>query len=415
MAPLSLVEMCKKVASDNIHLIHGFGVMPAQLVSDILRAVRSADHLHELELHSEDIYEETPQHWRRIIAKDFPRLSREHQWVPSNPKSWYKVWKKYKAIHDESVAAATALLEKTFTEQQKAKDSKRTQLVTVEEARRLNLPKFGSGVLRAPHGSGSPGSHWSAQPPRPKATPLAKVRTQVKAEAKRLRLATPTGRLPVTPGQVTKAPESFIRDKRVERRFDPASTLVRAPGRPSSIGTAEIAREKARKEREERLLRIKGTSKHTEEPTENLLSFDDDDDREGGSSGGNNRGVLGDLFGELEAKAASPPSLTSTAIPGPSTTKPRRRGLLSAAPGSTSLVKVTRTATTSPTTSTSPPPTNTTLPPPKTSSPPTKHLSRPEASPSPPPPPHTSPPQALRPPKRKEVDIFMRPKKRVRK
>jgi elongin-A len=409
MSPPSLVDICKKVVFNNIQQIHSFGEMPPPLYSEFLRAVKSAHHLHELETNTpEEIYDYTPTHWRRIIAKDFPKLSKENGWVPSNPKSWYKVWKQYDRIQKESDAEATAILTQKLAAQQNERDMKRTQFVTLGQARRLDLPKLGAGVLRSSSfgfsssgssASGSGSSHWSAQP-RPKATPLSRVRSQVKAEAKRLKLATPTGSLPVRSGQIIRAPDSFIRDKRVERQFDPAATLDRGPVMPGTrtvFDVAERAREKERKEREARLLRIKGASK----PAENVVSFDDDDDDDddGGEDDedtkGSDRSVLDDLFGELEAGATSPTS----ASPPPSAPNPRRRGLLSAAPGSS----VTRIAA-------SPPAARTSRP--SHTSPPPKSLPRPENR-------LQSPPPALSPPfmqplKRKEVDIFMRPKKRVR-
>ncbi|KAK4444296.1 hypothetical protein QBC34DRAFT_415519 [Podospora aff. communis PSN243] len=397
MSPPSLVDTCKRVVLKNIQQISSFGEMPPSLYSEFLRAVKSAHQLHELETNtSEEIYDYTPTHWRRIIAKDFPKLSNEHGWVPSNPKSWYKVWKQYDQMQTEAIAQATAILTQKFAAEKDKKDSRRTQVVTIGQARRLALPKLGAGVLRSNSwgSSGSGGSHWSAQP-RSKATPLSRVRSQVKAEAKRLKLATATGSLPVRTGQITKAPDSFIRDKRVERQFDAAATLDRGPVMPGTkivFDAAERAREKERNEREARLLRIKGATK----PTEKVLSFDDDDDNDNEEdTQGSDRGVLDDLFGELEAGATSPTS----ASPPPSTPNPRRRGLLSAAPGS-SIAKVTA----------SPPAARTSRP--THTSPPPKSLPRPDTR-LPSPPPAVSPPatQAL---KRKEVDIFMRPKKRIR-
>lgn len=82
-----------KVALDNIHLITSLRNMPNQYVQQFLGAVRSAEQLNTIELDSdEDIYEDSPVHWRRIIARDFPILSRKNNFVPSNPRSWYKVW-----------------------------------------------------------------------------------------------------------------------------------------------------------------------------------------------------------------------------------------------------------------------------------------------------------------------------------
>ena len=91
--PRSLVEMCMKVAIENIHLITSLRNMPHQYIHKFLVAVRSAAQLHALEVDSdEDIYEDTPVHWKRIIAKDFPILSAKYNYVPKDPKSWYKVW-----------------------------------------------------------------------------------------------------------------------------------------------------------------------------------------------------------------------------------------------------------------------------------------------------------------------------------
>ena len=412
MAPRSLVDMCIKVATDNINLITNLSNMPVKAVSEILRAVKSAHQLHGIESNSDDIWEEVQDHWRRIIKKDFPKLSEQHRWVPSNPKSWFKVWQKYKKLQTEADAAATDRLRQEFAAIQKEKDAHRTTFVSVAEAKR-KLPQLPRDVRSA----GARAPHWSTQA-RPRASPLQKVKTQVRAEAKRLRTTNQAASSFSRPTQVLKAPESMIRDKRIERQFDPAAAVpavvIRAP-RARPVADAD---EKERRDREARLLRIKGVGKDAAPSAANVLTFDDDDDDDddgdddAAATGRQGKGYLDDLFDDLENSAddASMPSYSSASVSESRTenAKPRRRGLLSAAPGST---RVTRVAKLGPDpsvgTSTSPPPTK---PLPRSAA--VSSASATAISTS------TqvsvgfsgSPPQ-----KRKAVDIFMRGNKRPRK
>ncbi|KAK3394150.1 hypothetical protein B0H63DRAFT_460182 [Podospora didyma] len=356
MPPRSLLEMCMKVAIDNITLVDSFGSMPSRCVGELLRAVKSAKHLHTLEVNSDDIWDETPEQWKRLIKRDFGFLEQKYQWVPSNPRSWHRVYDKYKNLQDQNDAAATEKLQESFAAMRKEQQSKKSNIVGINEIRRLpRLPKDGRPVAS--------GSHWSSQARAPKKSVVQRISGQVAAESRRFKLATPTGKLPVKFGQVTRAPISMIEDKRIERQFDPTANLIQAPRSISRPNPLDREREKG----EARLLKIKGGTKKSAAPPPtgaNVLNFDDDNEDDDYSSNKNTgAGFLDDLdlFGAASPEGAdyndqSPPAKRSRSdnMIGSSSIakanaasssqhsplKRRRGGLLSAAPGITRVTRV---------------------------------------------------------------------------
>lgn len=362
MAPRSLVEMCTRVAVANVNLITGFGNMPPNdTMREILRAVKTAHQLHLLELGSEDIYDETEPHWQRIIRKDFPLLQKEHQWTTDNRKHWHKVWDKYKATQVAAESDAIEKLKASITANNKERDSNRAVIVNANQIPRL--PRDNKGPRT---------QHWSAQPRVANQSFLQKARNQARAETARFRLSTATGKLPVRLGQIQRAPESMVNEKRVQRQFNPAVTevqLVRPPHTLSSSSSSSLKVDRGRKEMEDRLLRIKGGPKAA--PT--VLTFDDSDDSERGTSnarhddlfddddGGSpattppakNRGGdksfhldVSSIEASYDESSGSPPQRNNAKNQKPFVSTPthnRRRGLLSAAPGSG--LKITKSPT----------------------------------------------------------------------
>ncbi|KAK0731095.1 hypothetical protein B0H67DRAFT_597036 [Lasiosphaeris hirsuta] len=367
MPPRSLVEMCMRVALDNIHLITSLGNMPEHSIREILKGVRNAEQLRELELNSGDIYDLTAEHWQRLISKYYPILASKKKWVPSSPKYWYKVFYKYKTAKEEALAEASAKLTADLRQREQAQKANNTTLITFAQARQLpRLPRGDGGRGRG--GAKAGATSWSAGPPLKSLSVIQKARRQARSEISRLKLSTPSGRLVVQPGQIKRAPEAMLRDKRIQRQFDPTATLVKTP-RPKPTTPAMDAEEKERKNREARLLRIKNPgAASTSQP--NVLHFDDED--EGGDAdqdhGEASDGGLYELFDELENQAATPPLAESPPAestyrddsPPPSAkrkrdhdnlsspdrfptltpAKRRRTGLLSAAPGSNSITRL---------------------------------------------------------------------------
>ncbi|KAK3337010.1 hypothetical protein B0T19DRAFT_58250 [Cercophora scortea] len=455
MGPRSLTQMCQRVAADNIKLVTSLAGVPSVYIGHILKAVTSPEQLHQIELNSEeDIYDETAEHWKRFIKRKYPYLLAKYQWVPSNPKSWHKVFGKYKKTQDELDAAATSNLMADFAARNEERISRTTKIVSLKDTRRLPQPKevrsFG----------GSRGG-WDGKP-RVKQSFLQKTAKQVKEEAMRLRLSTATGKLPVRAGQITRAPESMLMDKRIERQFDPAATLVRAPRPKSSASTsasAVAAADQERQSREARLLQIKkaGSKPAPPPPSANVLNFDDDDDDDQDTRPRPRRDRAqedADLFGDSqEFLAATPPgyahsdddnnnnntgggltiddldSMDTDNPPRPKSklTKPlprsttshqeahaRRRpggGLLSAAPGSNRTILSARSPSpkfSSPAQKPTPRPSSSTMATAASKAPERSRSSSPTQILQPPPLPRA-------PPKRKPVDIFnRRPAKKPR-
>jgi elongin-A len=111
--PPSLVDICLRKALKYVHLITSLGTMPSHYTQAILKAVKSTEQLREIELNSndDDIYDQTAEHWQRFIKLKFPRLSAQHNFGPSNPKSWHKVYEHYRQLDAEEIAASTQLLQ----------------------------------------------------------------------------------------------------------------------------------------------------------------------------------------------------------------------------------------------------------------------------------------------------------------
>jgi elongin-A len=321
--------MCLKLAIDNIRHIISLGDLPRHLTDPLLNAVKTAEQLHTLELNSDDIYDETPAHWIRIISRDFPTLARRHNYAPQNPKSWHKVYDKYKKLEEEEIAAATEKLSNQLAARTEQKQSRAATIISAEQGGKLRRTRAQPGFFA---------------PRRPKGSFIQETRRQLRVEARRFKLPTPTGQLYVPPGQIKKVPDFMVEDaRRRELRNQP----VRPPpplnwGRgPSAIAqtregkqaqTASAARD--REEREARLLKIKNGGQSKTGTTGNILSFSDDED---------DAGVVDltgdvepddfdedDLFGDLEPKKKTPSASSSyRKAPSPPTAakqsaKPRR-------------------------------------------------------------------------------------------
>lgn len=204
--PRSLVDMCCRVAIENIHLITSLGSLPPEHANKILKAVKSAHQLRQLELNSDyDIYDVTSEHWQRIIKRDFPFLTAEHNFVPEDRESWHKVWERYKALQDEADSEATEKLKQSFAATQEQRDSRRATIVSVKESLNLKPPR----------------SRSSASQPQGKGNFLQKAKKDLAVESTRFKLPEATS----TASQIQKAPVGMLNEVRIQQQ--PAR--VRAP------------------------------------------------------------------------------------------------------------------------------------------------------------------------------------------
>lgn len=307
----SLAEVCLKVAIENIHLINSLGgTMPPRYLHPILKVVKTAAQLHELEINSDDIYDESAEHWQRLIARDFRALSTQHNYAPQDRKAWHKVYDKYKKLEDEQIAAATAKLEQEFAAHDEHKHSRTSKIISGEK----------SGKLRP--GKAKPG--YAA--PREKKTFIRKTMDQVRIEATRFNLRTPTGKLIVPPGQINKkVAESRLHEARI-------ASLPSVPQPPPIRPPVKTADERDREKMEERLRRIKNSIENDAGNPQNFIAFSDDEDdtepndRSAGLKNMDDDDLFGDLesedlFGDFEPKKrATSASSSSKALPVPRTT-----------------------------------------------------------------------------------------------
>jgi elongin-A len=277
----SLAETCLKVAVDNIHLINNLGgAMPPHFLQPILRAVKTAAQLHELEVNSDDIYDETAKHWQRFITRDFRALSTKHNYVPQDRKSWHKVYDKYKKLQDEQIAAATEKLRQEFAAHDEHKHSRTSHIISGQQSTKLRPAKAKAG--------------WNA--PREKKTFIRKTRDRVRLEASRFNLRTPTGKLIVPPGQINKkVAENRLHELRIASLPSASLAPARRPG-------AKTASELDRERMEERLRRIKNPTESNSGIPANVIAFsDDENDTEPRGRSAKSKNKNDDLFGDLES------------------------------------------------------------------------------------------------------------------
>ncbi|SPQ18144.1 921c1f8b-dd82-4ecf-b4cd-58532910e72d [Thermothielavioides terrestris] len=277
--------------------------MAPQYTRQILRAVKSAEHLRTLELNSDDIYDETAEHWKRLINRDFPILSARHNLTPKDPRSWHKVYAAYKKLDDEEVAVATAKLSQSLATKQEEQDSRRSTIVS---ANQLPRPRK-RNLLAEPPGK----QNW-----------FKKARKDLIRDA--------TYRKHVAFGgadsRIKNPSKAVTTEARKRRQPEPAAPVIRAP-RPMA----------AKNRLKRTIIDSDDLIDTTENQNDQIL---DDDDLFGDD-------LFGDhLIGEPKDKPAtstSPPAKSTSSLPATSALKrssgTRRPQILYAAPASNSVVR----------------------------------------------------------------------------
>ncbi|KAK4129558.1 hypothetical protein N657DRAFT_563693 [Parathielavia appendiculata] len=316
----SLVDICLRKAIKNIHLITSLGAMPPQYTQLLLKAVKTAQQLREIEANSDtdEIYDHTAEHWQRFIKTKFSRLSTKHNFAPSDPKSWHKVYDLYAKLDAEEAAAATEMMKQQFS--QKQASIRHSTYISASEAKKV-LPS------RAKRGFGAP---------REKQTFLQKAKEQVRLEASRFNLRTPTGQLFVAQGQIKKAPEAMVNEARIR-----SQPHIRAPSKRPATASREADLDL--KGNEARLLGIKKVAKPAAKTGVTLLSFTDSESDGENAASTDSRAKEDnlfddtdsrdddDLFGDITSKkaptsAASSPAKPRSPAPLPTRTSAKRHG-----------------------------------------------------------------------------------------
>lgn len=411
----SLVDLASAACIKHIRQLDSVGdFLPYENVRHILARVENAQQLRRIELNSPQLEGRTGELWLKLIERDFPLEYRARAYKPQNPAKWYRVWERYKKDHDQSVEAGVEQFKSAFA--------------GLRQDREKNTSKIVEGKLLPDKGrvkkTRRPVNHASdrlafTSGSKTKTHTGADVMRRVRREVKEIKsihgsLSRNTEYVNRVRGlgQVRQAPRSMINEHRIAAQ--PSAAI---PMKPSASAPAPVPKKSAAvKEFEARATFISDSEDDLDEHDE----YDDEDDGE-------------DLFDG--PKKAPPPRPMSKARPHP---EPRPRAEITA-PSRASPVKpaAKKTATAgSPTKSglagrmaqkfgnphvakklkpaaeTSRTTSTTTMTESASSArkAPARHSPPPRASS----PQEPEPKPTLAPPrKRKAVDVFMRPKKRV--
>ncbi|KAI1756564.1 hypothetical protein F4782DRAFT_483090 [Xylaria castorea] len=400
----SLVELCTAVCLRNIKDITDMGSIPYSIARPIITKIDNAVQLRRIEVNSPHLEIETTECWKRLIARDFPILAANHNYVPRNPRLWHKIYAKYHREDAQAKENAREKLKNAFNKIEQAKDDNVSKVINYDSRKLPRLPRDVKPQvgMRAKGGRSGPdnselrftgGSRTKTNTPK---SVLKRAIREAKEISARNRLNTLTGPAQVKPGQIVRAPVGMVQEKINKAR---PLTGIRPPAhRPESN-----AREQEIEDREARLRKAKETSPRK---GRSYVSDEDLDDFDIEGEDGPIGLEVDDLETFFDKRETSPKARSSGSGPSsgargsvfarnmgsssvaPSTTRVPDRA--QGSPKSTSQRKEPATSSSRSLGPTSLPP----KPVPSTSS----------ASPG---------PGALLPRKRKAVDIFMKPKPKV--
>ncbi|SPN96861.1 uncharacterized protein DNG_00381 [Cephalotrichum gorgonifer] len=431
MPPKSLVALCLGTILKNINLVSGIGDdLPPDnpYVQKILARIGSSAQLREMEINSPQLQGHTDKYWKELIQRDFPN-SRKKNYVPSDPSGWWKVYKRHKKEHDESLQAATAALKNAFDGI--AEKEGRNVSVVLDRSRLPRPTRTGrsiGGPRRPPKRPDTSSLAFTAGS-RTKLISGKSVLKRARREARdiavqRGSLANLSRPLDSRSNQLRAAPASFIESNRVASQPALRAALPQAPKKPAVSETYTSYTSKGRKDEPEAI--IVGAS--DEEDSDNL--FDDSDEerpaakksrydsgrsgfrRANDSSGGN--GWDGVKTKPTVSKDLGVDSSTTTPI------KRKHTALLPGKPGAGRFLGKSSVSSSKVTASPNPSETSRSLSRPSPNSSGgtrvTTKSSPPARRASPPPqtkPTASSPPPAAMPPRKRKVDIFMKPRRRT--
>jgi elongin-A len=179
---------------------------------------------HQLEINSPQLIGRDGEIWLKFIERDIPNWeSKPHQ--PSNPKNWWKVYRKLKQEAQDDMAQDTEKLKAAFANIKDEKEQNLAQLKT-----RRELPRQPNSFRqRMVHNymSGKTGSKGAN-----KMSLMEKIRKETR-DRKNLRMAIPTKDLKKQASTVMKAPKDFLEEAR-----KPQERVVQTSPTRSAIRTA---------------------------------------------------------------------------------------------------------------------------------------------------------------------------------
>ncbi|KAI0102958.1 hypothetical protein GGR51DRAFT_550219 [Nemania sp. FL0031] len=254
----SLIDLCTAVCLRNIKDIDDMGYAPYGIVRPILQKIDNAAQLRRIEMNSPHLEGETAECWKRLIARDFPVLDERHRYVPTNPKSWHKVYAKYHHLDRSAKREAEEKLKNAFKEIKKEKDTNVSRVINYDSRKLPRLPRDVKPQVGTRPKSNRMGPDQSelrftggsrTKTNTPKSL-LKRAIREAKEISTRNRLNTPVGAKQVRPGQILKAPVGMVQEKVTNAR--PLTGI-----RPPSYHPASSSRSREMEDREARLRKAK--------------------------------------------------------------------------------------------------------------------------------------------------------------
>ncbi|KAI0452728.1 hypothetical protein F5B21DRAFT_482037 [Xylaria acuta] len=257
----SLVELCTAVCLRNIKDVTGMGSIPYNIARPIIMKIDNAVQLRRIEVNSPHLEIETSECWKRLIARDFPILAANHNYVPRNPRLWHKIYAKYQREDADAKEEAREKLKNAFNKIEQDKDHNVSKVVNYDSRKLPRLPRDVKPQvgMRARGGRGRPdqselrftgGSRTKTNTPK---SVLKRAMREAKEISARNRLNTPTGAAQVRPGQIVRAPVGMVQEKINKAR--PLTGI-----RPPAHQPESNARGREIEDREARLRKAKETS-----------------------------------------------------------------------------------------------------------------------------------------------------------
>ncbi|KIX93119.1 uncharacterized protein Z520_11176 [Fonsecaea multimorphosa CBS 102226] len=235
----SLLDMARRACARNVHRITDIGDLDYDLIRPILLKIESPEKLHQLELSSPQIIGHDAEIWLNFIKRDIPDWdTKRHE--PSNPKNWYKVYKKLKAEATKDSSNDEAMLKAALADIQKGKEQNTAEIASTARSVGLYSSSNAPGPSRKAriawnYISGKTGSKGAS-----KMTLLEKIRKEAR-NAKAAKMNRPMHELHKKQTGVVKAPAQFVEEvkkMKVLQATEAKKHLSPPPKRPvSGVGT----------------------------------------------------------------------------------------------------------------------------------------------------------------------------------
>ncbi|PTB76620.1 hypothetical protein M440DRAFT_1400961 [Trichoderma longibrachiatum ATCC 18648] len=209
----SLRDLAMAAIFKNIREVEDVGDLPYEAVRPILMRVDHGAQLRQIELNSPQLQGQTAEVWVRLIERDFPLEARNRAYQPKDPKKWYRVWEKYKADQDKFLQQSENTLLSRLTTIKKEEEKNTSKIVELGA-----IPRSKKCALRGPRTAKTSSTLSFAGGSRTKAVNGASVMRKVRREVKEIAkihgsLSQPV-KAPTARSAVTKAPEAMVNDQK---------------------------------------------------------------------------------------------------------------------------------------------------------------------------------------------------------